>query len=70
MTVSELFKDEPYLYDLIYEPREDPSIEEMEMIVARHPNDVIYGLVQRIKELEIQVGERLPYEYDMESEVM
>ena len=52
MSITELFEKEPYLYDLMYDPREDLDEEEIEMIVARHPNEVIYGLVQRIKELE------------------
>ena len=64
MTVSGLFKEEPYLYDLMYDPRENLSNKEIESMVARHPNDIIYCLVQRIKELEFKHENKPDEEYD------
>ena len=52
MTVHDLFESEPYLYDLLYDPREDLTTEDIERDVEQHPYETIYSLAQMIKELE------------------
>lgn len=60
MTIDELLKDEPYLYDLMFDPHEmrwgDKS--EVRELLAEDPYGVIYGLVQMIKEMEKELGWR------------
>lgn len=60
MTIDGLLKDEPYIYDLMFDPQEmrwgDES--EVKKLLVEDPYGVIYGLVQTIKEMEKELGWR------------
>lgn len=60
MDVDELLKEEPEIYDLMYDPQEmewDNMNNEVREILIKDPYGVIYGLMQHIKEMEAELYE-------------